>query len=241
MRLNNGYVLDFEDKLPKICVPLTSSDLIGLSEEAGFVKDLPADLYEWRTDGFSESFPNGLDVLKTLKRPILLTLRSAREGGKADLSPAAQEKKLLEIMELHGFELIDIELSIGEGRVKNLISKAHGKGLAVVLSKHDFGNTPSEDEMVETLCKMRELGADLPKLAVMPRSTRDVLNLLSATERASGEFAPVITMAMGDLGKISRVSGGVFGSAITFGAGENSSAPGQIAAGKLKEILRTLS
>ena len=63
--------------------------------------------------------------------------------------------------------------------------------------------------MVSTLVRMKELGADLPKLAVMPRCPGDVLALLSATLRASAQIGPVITMAMGSLGKVSRVCGGM--------------------------------
>ena len=47
---------------------------------------------------------------------------------------------------------------------------------------------------------------------------------------------PVITMAMGALGLISRLAGETFGSALTFGAGEKASAPGQIPAKQLKDV-----
>ena len=87
--------------------------------------------------------------------------------------------------------------------------------------------------MVSTLVRMKELGADLPKLAVMPRCPGDVLALLSATLRASAQVGPVITMAMGSLGKVSRVC-------LTFGAGDSASAPGQLNAEDLKAILQDL-
>ena len=87
---------------------------------------------------------------------------------------------------------------------------------------------------------MKALGADLPKYAVMPRTPGDVLALLAATWEASSEIGPVITMSMGELGKITRAEGGVFGSCLTFGAGLNASAPGQIDAENLRAILEDL-
>ena len=83
------------------------------------------------------------------------------------------------------------------------------------------------------------MGADILKIAVMPKSRTDVLELLSATEEMQRLYTekPVVTMSMGSLGLISRLSGEFFGSAITFGAGDKASAPGQIPAERLKMIL----
>lgn len=88
---------------------------------------------------------------------------------------------------------------------------------------------------------MEELGADIAKIAVMPRSARDVLTLLSATDKASQSLScPVVTMSMKGTGLISRLSGEVFGSCLTFGSVKEASAPGQIEAGKLKDILTAI-
>jgi 3-dehydroquinate dehydratase-1 len=79
------------------------------------------------------------------------------------------------------------------------------------------------------------------KVAVMPDTMTDVIRLLSATERASRQLpVPLITMAMGSLGVVTRVFGSLFGSALTFAAGEKSSAPGQIPIETLREILETV-
>ena len=89
---------------------------------------------------------------------------------------------------------------------------------------------------------MQELGADILKIAVMPQSKQDVLTLLAATEEMVKTYAekPVVTMSMSGMGLISRIAGEAFGSAITFGAAKKASAPGQIPAGKLSEILNVL-
>lgn len=114
--------------------------------------------------------------------------------------------------------------------------------MKVVASNHDFHKTPSQDEIVSRLCKMQELGADIPKIAVMPQNKKDVLTLLSATEEMVREHAsrPIITMSMAGTGVISRLCGEVFGSALTFGAVGKASAPGQMGASELRTVLTLL-
>ena len=99
-----------------------------------------------------------------------------------------------------------------------------------------------KDEIVRRLCKMQELGADIPKIAVMPTCRRDVLTLLCATEEMYTEHAdrPIITMSMAGTGLISRLCGEVFGSALTFGAAKKASAPGQAAVNDLNNMLQFL-
>ena len=70
---------------------------------------------------------------------------------------------------------------------------------------------------------MQELGADIPKIAVMPQNKQDVLTLLAATEEMNRNHAdrPIITMSMAGTGVVSRLCGEVFGSALTFGCKES--------------------
>ncbi len=234
--------LCFGGGLPKICVPLTGSGMPALLREIQAVRDLPADLFEWRADCFFGDFSQALDALTggLEGRPLLCTVRTQGEGGNLRLSPEEYERKLEELLDRGGFSLLDVELSCGEDRVRRLAGLARSKGVGVVVSKHDFCATPPEEEMVQTLLRMKELGGDLPKLAVMPRDAHDVLALLSATLRAREAAGPVITMSMGALGKLSRVSGSVFGSCLTFGAGQAASAPGQINTEDLRAILEDL-
>ena len=77
--------------------------------------------------------------------------------------------------------------------------------------------------------KEQALGADIAKVAVMPRAMDDVLTLLQATLQASRTLEiPVVSMAMGGLGTLTRVCGWAFGSAMTFAVGDGISAPGQM-------------
>ncbi len=232
--------LRFGEGLPKVCVPLVA-DGADLYQEAQQVRDLPADLFEWRIDRFSGDVGQGLARLQpVLDRPLLCTLRTRREGGAADLDPDAYARQVEALLEFPGFQLVDIEWSCGPQRAGRLLEKARSRGIGTVLSRHEILRTPSEQEMVTVLEEMRAWGCDLPKLAVTPHTPADVLALLSATLQASAN-GPVITMAMGPLGKLTRVSGELFGSCLTFGAGLGASAPGQLPAEGLRSILRELS
>ncbi|MCL6574504.1 MAG: type I 3-dehydroquinate dehydratase, partial [Bacillus sp. (in: Bacteria)] len=100
--------------------------------------------------------------------------------------------------------------------------------------------TPSVEEIINRLRKAQELGADIPKLAVMPASNSDVLTLLEATNTMSAHYAdrPFITISMGKKGLISRLAG--FGSVMTFGTAGKRSAPGQVDATELRKVLTFL-
>ena len=123
-----------------------------------------------------------------------------------------------------------------------MAERAHERGVKVVASSHDFEKTPNVGEMVDRLCRMQRAGADLLKIAVMPKDPGDVLTLLAATWQMRECYAsqPVITMAMGGKGVISRMAGEIFGSALTFGSAGKASAPGQVKAEELKGVLRML-
>lgn len=233
--------LRFGEGLPKLCIPLTAPNLPALLEEAVQARALPADLFEWRMDGYFGSYSGALAELRgSLGKPLLCTLRTRAEGGRSDLNGPAYEDFLLAVLEQGGPDLLDVELSAGEDRVQRILASAHRRGTGVIVSRHDFAETPPPEEMRRVLRRMKELGADLPKLAVTPQSAADVLALMTVTEEMSRELGPVITMSMGALGKLSRVSGGLTGSCLTFGAGRNASAPGQLNAEDLKAILEDL-
>lgn len=122
------------------------------------------------------------------------------------------------------------------------IAAAHTHGSPVVASNHDFHATPGVDEIVDRLASMEAMGADVAKIAVMPQSAADVVTLIDATQRRFGEARiPLITMSMGTLGAVTRVGGGVFGSAATFATVGEASAPGQLPAAEVRAALQLLS
>ena len=235
--------------MPKICVPIVASTKDGIIEEARNIKNLPADIVEWRVDWFENvfEFDKVQDVLKELREtlgdmPILMTFRTSKEGGEKSIDDEAYAELNIKAAETGLVDAVDVEVFTGDEVVKRIIEGAHAAGVKVVASNHDFDKTPDKDDIVGRLCKMQELGADVPKIAVMPQSKKDVLTLLAATEEMATEHAdrPIITMSMAGTGVISRLAGEVFGSALTFGAAAKASAPGQMGVEDLKDVLTKL-
>ena len=235
--------------IPKICVPIVGITKEAILDEARAITALPADVVEWRVDWFENvfEFDKVQDVLTDLREvlgdtPILMTFRTSKEGGEKAIEDEAYAELNIKAAETGLVDLVDVEVFTGDEVVKKIIEGAHAAGVKVVASNHDFGKTPEKDDIVGRLRKMQDLGADIPKIAVMPNSKKDVLTLLAATEEMATEYAdgPIITMSMADTGVISRLAGEVFGSALTFGAAAKASAPGQMGVNDLKEVLTLL-
>ncbi|MCC8128569.1 MAG: type I 3-dehydroquinate dehydratase [Clostridiales bacterium] len=233
---------------PKIAVPVLGETREALLAEAEQVKSVPADLAEWRVDWFAD-WSDRTALLETgaaLRAalgdlPILATFRTAAEGGQQETSQKDYVNLIRALASSGLADLVDIEVFTAGENVTALIGSCHQAGMLALLSSHDFQHTPGEEEMVRRLTWMDGLGADLSKLAVMPHTGSDVLALLSATDRAARQARrPIVTMSMGGLGTVSRLAGEVFGSAITFGSAARASAPGQVPAGQLAEILELL-
>ena len=238
--------LEIGTGMPKICVPIVGKTVPEILENAKSAVQAKADVVEWRVDWYEDvfSFECVEHVLRKLREitgeiPLLFTFRTLQEGGEQAIDAVAYRELNEKAVRTKMADLIDVELSAGEKTVKSLIKTAHTFGVKVVVSNHDFEKTPSKEEIVARLQKMQELGADLPKIAVMPQCKKDVLTLLAATEEMTGNYAdrPIITMSMAKDGVISRFCGEVFGSALTFGAAGQTSAPGQIEVEKLRGVL----
>jgi len=232
--------------IPKICVPIVGTTKEDLQAEARQVTKLNPDLVEWRIDFFKEikNIDKIVDTLDSLRNivadiPILFTFRSAREGGNCAVDDDFYIEMNQRIMETKKIDLIDVELFNTETVVTKMVAAAKKNKVYVIMSNHDFHKTPEKEEIVKRLRRMAELGADIVKIAVMPNTASDVLTLLSATNEAKEKYnlGPIITMSMSGLGVISRMAGETFGSAVTFGAGKEASAPGQIAVADLRKVL----
>lgn len=235
--------------IPKICVPIVGVTKEEILEQAKALQAYPVDVVEWRIDWFENVFDfNALkDTLTDLRAelgdlPLLMTFRTSKEGGEKAIEAEAYAELNIKAAQTGLVDLVDVEVFTGDEIVSRIIREAHAAGVKIVASNHDFDKTPDKDDIVSRLRKMQDMDADIPKIAVMPRSKRDVLTLLAATEEMATDYAdrPIITMSMSGTGVISRLSGEVFGSALTFGAAGKASAPGQMGVQDLHTVLELL-
>lgn len=235
--------------MPAVCAPLVARTHDALVAECACVVALRPDLVEWRVDFFDE-LADAQAVARTaaaLRRaaggiPILFTRRSAREGGERIAASEAQVLAAYRAVCGSGdVDGVDTEMDNEAGFVRALREASAAAGVALVLSFHDFQRTPAADELVARFAKAKQLGADAGKIAVMPQSRDDVLALLAATSRASDLLdMPVVSMAMGGLGAVTRATGWLFGSAMTFAVGSTASAPGQMPIADVRAVIGAL-
>jgi len=238
---------------PKICVSITGDTIGAVSAQASRIASLlesspkVIDLVEWRADYMpSVADGIGLPAVRSLRNilpdiPLIFTFRSQKEGGKQPLSKDEYLNLSKQMIQCGCIDMIDMELFTGDHRVHDMIDFAHQFEVKTIVSNHEFYGTPSVQEIVSRLTRMEALGADILKIAVMPQEPKDALKLLSASaEMVKRTSRPIIAIAMSKMGVVSRVCGGFFGSAVTFGALEQSSAPGQLDVRQLRQILDVL-
>ena len=282
-----GCTIPGDGGVPAVAVSLTGPTAAHARAQARHAIDAGADVLELRVDlleevdalvAFTEALgeePSTTDsmvvttaaaqVLECLRRmadvvdvtPLLLTCRTAAEGGRARLDDSGYGALLRSVLdELAGWEpgrrpsAIDVEVQ--RGCLPQVSEQAHGLGIDVVASFHDFKTTPADDVLEDVLSRMASEGADLAKIAVWPTGADDVARLLGVCARATaapgkgtGLGLPVAAMSMGALGAVSRVAP-VFGSALTFAVvpdeqGETqASAPGQLPIQDVRRCLELL-
>ncbi|MGE5626712.1 MAG: type I 3-dehydroquinate dehydratase [Solirubrobacterales bacterium] len=235
--------------IPKICTSIIGRSLIEILEEAEVIKETSADIVEWRVD-FYEHYDNLKEVINALSKvsniipdkPLIFTFRSKAEGGENEITSETYFKLNRAAAESGYADIIDVELFNEEENIRSLIHFAHEKAVSVIVSNHDFKKTPEKCEIIKRILKAWDLGADIPKIAVMPQNTLDVITLLDASIIVKEEYGngPVITMSMAGKGLISRLSGEIFGSDVTFGAAKKASAPGQISVKDLRNIINLI-
>ena len=271
-----GRSIPGPDGLPAVAVSLTGPSLAHARAQARRAIGAGADVLELRVDLLEEAgaltaapmdtaaarvleclrgvgeVANGADA--DAGAPLLLTCRTAAEGGRAQLDDAAYGALLRSVLD----GLADwaperrpaaIDVEVQRGCLPQVCEQAHGLGVDVVASFHDFEATPADEALEEVLARMAREGADLAKIAVWPTSADDVARLLGVCARATagtGEAAaldvPVAAMSMGALGAVSRVAP-AFGTALTFAVVPDeqgqarASAPGQL---PLQDVRRCL-
>lgn len=234
--------------MPKICVPVMGNTLDEVLAHTQCAVKASPDFLEWRADSCSNILTKGTagEMLGEIRKtagtlPLLFTFRSAVEGGRKAVTPEEYERLLEEAASSHMAELVDVEALRKGIHARKITEQLHAEGCAVIASHHCFDGTPEKEQLREILEQLEESGADILKLAVMPNTRKDVVRLIDITqEMITGSSCPVITMSMGALGTVTRISGEIFGSCVTYACAGEASAPGQLPAGKVRMIQEIL-
>lgn len=247
IELNGKLVSD--GKFPLICTPLVGRTRTKILDELNVVLAKQPDILEWRVD-FFEDIGNTVEVIalaKNIKQmageiPLLFTRRSIREGGeKIALTEEQVIALYLAVCESRTVDFIDFEMSNDSADVCRIREAAKTNGRGLILSFHNFHYTPGLEFLNQRFLEAERLGADVAKIAVMPRDLGDLLTLLTATQQSAQKLKiPLVSMSMGSYGALTRLFGWAFGSAMTFAIGASSSAPGQVPIEDLNMVLEIL-
>lgn len=228
--------LEFGGSQPLFCIPLVPVDMASLEDQASVAAQLQPDLIEWRADYFRDASGEALvRAAAQLRRiagdaAIIFTLRMRAEGGAQEQSQATRRALIEAVLQTTTVDILDLELANEQPFLDAVMPVARACGARVLLAMHNFNETPANDVLLGHIGAMRARGADIAKIAVMPKTSHDVLRLLQVTAAARQEYPdlPLATMSMGALGSVTRVAGFLYGSDMAFAVGKAASAPGQI-------------
>ena len=213
-----------------IATALTDGAPSGQARQARLAQQQGAGAAELRADLLAD--PAQVRAALTAVRaasslPLLLTYRSTTEGGKGAGHGQGYEDYLASLLQLRlPVAAVDIEMACPAS--KALVAEAKADGYDVVGSCHDFTATPSAAQITQKLAQITAAGADITKVAYMPRTAQDVAALRHAAHDFAGAYPyqPLIAISMGQLGAPSRTD---LVNCLTFAtiADGAASAPGQ--------------
>lgn len=247
MKEKNFGKITLSNNQARVCVPVMGKTTEEVLQQLKSVVEMEPDIIEWRGDFFETDNNEGyLNVLKQMKDvneniPVIFTIRTDSEGGNKKIGWNEYCDLCLFIAEKgkeFNVEFVDVEV-FKDDKANELINSLHEKGMNVIGSNHHFDKTPDKEEMAKILSTIEKSGADVCKLAVMPRDKKDVEVLIEASKETDEKIkAPIITMSMGELGAITRVIPKITKTSVTFAAGVSASAPGQPGIKVVRKLLQ---
>lgn len=208
-----------------ICVSLSDTDFdkcLELSKKYELC-EIRIDLTDFSKQQVEKIFSSGAKLIATC-RP-----------GKHD------EKERAEILKsaiMAGAAYVDVEFESDYGFKQNVIATALSKNCDVIVSYHNFTNTPSREQLKIIVNQSFDMGATVAKIACMVNKPEDNASILSVYEPGKR----IVSVGMGELGKISRIAAPFLGAEFTFASAtdEFATAPGQVSYQKLRTIVELL-
>ena len=198
-----------------------------------------ADIIEWRADFLpKEAILQVAPAIfeKFAGRELVFTLRTRAEGGQIELSSEEYVQIIKEVAQLYQPDYIDFEYFNYKDVFDQMLDFPN-----LVLSYHNFQETP--ENLMEILSELTSLNPKVVKIAVMANTEQDVLDLMNFTRgfKTLNPEQEYVTISMGKVGKVSRITSDVTGSSWTFASLGEASAPGQISLSSMTKIRKILN
>ena len=196
-----------------------------------------ADMYEWRVDFYQSTTVE--PGLRSLRKPIILTVRDPDEGGKEWGWTLGRRAALYEqYMRLATF--VDVEACNAEAFAR-VIRKAKEAGVGVIISQHVFDKTPWSPELTESAAKICfDRKGDIFKTVLLPDGPVEFFQFMICASRLETKYFPmkIAPMAIGkQYGQASRVLAGRTGSPLVYGHLGNAKVEGQWHVSEIRDIL----
>ena len=198
-----------------------------------------ADIIEWRADFLpKEAILQVAPAIfeKFAGRELVFTLRTRAEGGQIELSSEEYVQMIKEVAQLYQPDYIDFEYFSYKDVFDQMLDFPN-----LVLSYHNFQETP--ENLMEILSELTSLNPKVVKIAVMANTEQDVLDLMNFPRgfKTLNPEQEYVTISMGKVGKVSRITSDVTGSSWSFASLDEASAPGQISLSSMKKIRELLN
>jgi 3-dehydroquinate dehydratase I len=226
-----------EENMHRVCVSIARKSV---DEAVNSVKDIGtlADVIEIRLDSLQEI--KVAPFLEQLSQPLLFTNRPTWEGGGFEGDEEARMASLVEAIQ-QGAHYVDLELkapSDSHALLLETIAAVQDSSCSLILSWHNFQETPTRAELVGRLAMIQDKGAHIAKIVTMAHDYHDVLRLLRLQEEAAEMDMPLIAFCMGRPGVISRLATLELGGYMTYCAASEAeaTAPGQLSAAVFRQI-----
>jgi len=223
-----------------ICISILTHTTEDAVEKMAHCSHL-ADMLEVRLDAITDVDMHR--IFAAAGGRLLITNRTRDEGGHFTGSEGERIAFLCRAVAL-GADYVDAELRTADIHITHLKQciTRHGGRTSLILSYHDFSQTPTLGTLQDILAQGIRLGADIVKIATFARTMQDNLTILNLLSEAAAMDHRIIAFCMGEKGRISRFMAPLFGSCLSFAAMEKGteSAPGQLTIDEIKEFERML-
>lgn len=223
-----------KSKRPEICLSLSCSNIYDAASEIAEFGEF-CQIIEWCADKME-------DAENYTKERFLL------DAGQ--IKKLCNKKKL--IIDYKGSEIMTnkimrwamdvadmIDIDADNTELERLVREAKRKKVETLISYHVFDRMPSRNEIAEQYLKMERRGGDILKIACSASNEIDTYAILEGAASYSQLRAakPIVAIAMGEEGQVSRICAGDFGSVISWACGSTPTAPGQFNARQLAKYM----
>jgi len=219
-----------------MCVSVAAEDAKSVAVAVQPVLNI-VDVVEVRLD--TMRIPQVRECCDLLTKPLLFTHRPDWEGGEFEGPEDERIEPLFEAIKAKA-AFVDFELNGGSRYRNQLLDTMEGSDTKMIISCHDFQETPSTDRLNDLLKEQIDSGAHIGKIVTVAHDPFDVLRVLNLLEEAAKHDFPLCAFCMGETGRISRLTTLFFGGFMTYGAlnETQATAPGQLSVTVMRDLFR---